>query len=307
MSTQFLEASPLQGFDGTFPSSPWQYVPVNGSRLVAIHAAANLKLSNGCTSMVEAFEVYPKAPYGSSYEVRQLSDHAGAAQMRNAALKGARFFALRGKASGIARFMVGGHTLNLDVAYGSSVRVRMHLVSDSGGEFRSRRTKSEVSRMLVEANKIMEPQCGMSFVDGGVTSFTASRGSKSFGAEILHDRDNVDLPRSNDATQWITSRGERQALNFFFVWNIKSTAQNHNTATPDAVAIDDRYALLGNRIMYPAQGGAAMVHEFVHNCGRKDHDTGGDSIMQAYNAVTPDSHMRHGHVAHIRTWYNKPW
>lgn len=316
MIDSFMATSARQGLDCSNTLEPWQFVPTRDSRLVAIKPGPGRTL-NTVTGPIKVFEVFASPPPSAPAEVRQWAAKVQSVEKSNFHLAGARFFVIRGVADGVGSFKVGGRQLRVDVGLPATVAVRLHLISDVGKEFRTWRSRSEAELMLAEANKVLEPQTGFRFIHTGTFDIVGGRpansGLSSLGAQIKHrykpdpkDPAN-ELRYGDDETHWITAKGGHEAVNYYFVWNIDSAAQTHNTATPDAVAIQDRHVLVSNRIKLGSQGGAVMAHEFIHNCGYHHHDDDGQSIMSQWNSQAPATQIRRSHRVKMREWYNLPW
>jgi hypothetical protein len=299
---QFVETFANQGFDGSNSGNPWQYVPLGGARLVAVSAPAEDKLHVNTKSVADAVEVYSQAPANASLDVRGWSASVNLAINSNPALSGCRFFAVRGLAPGQAKLFVGLRWINVDVAGGSIVPVYSHFCSDADDEYATKRDEGHATKVLAEANRIIEPQTGIKFMAIGSQYLSAP---KKLGKSIKHSLDKNDKPKSSDESHLLTDQRFTEAVNYFFVWKVSSTAQSDTL--PEAVAIGDRCALITDVIDGGAGGGAALVHEFIHCCGFHGHDTDPKSIMTKFRSKTPSTSIRRPHLEAIRHWANQPW
>lgn len=299
---KFIETFASQGFDGSLSANPWQFVPLGGARLVAISAPAGDKLHVNGKNVADAFEVYAQAPANASHAVRGWSASVNLALNGNPALGGCRFFAVRGIAPGQAKVFIGLKWINIDVAGPSIVPVYSHFCSDADGGYASVRDEGHAAKVIAEANRILEPQTGIKFMAIGSQRLAAP---KKLGQSIKHALDKNDQPKSSDESHLLTDQRFTEAVNYFFVWKVSSTAQSDTT--PDAVAIGDRCALVTDAVDGGVGGGAALVHEFIHCCGFHGHDPDTKSIMTKFRSKTPSTAIRHPHLEAIRTWANQPW
>lgn len=303
----FIEVKPRIGLSGP-AGDQRQFVPLGGGRLTAIKAVATAK-AESVSGPIEVFEVPLPAPPNASEAMRTWCEAATKARNANPSLQGARFFAVKGKATGEGKFRVGPYWLKVDVAeVGYTVPVHLHLVSDVSGEAHLKTfvSASEATTMLQEANKVLEPQSGFRFDLKGIHRQTCGRNgtSTSFKGPILHDRaPGTDAIKPADQTQWILRKGVPDSVNIFFVWGFESTQTHGGVPVPKAVAVRDRFIMLSNAYTRPDVAGPVIVHEFLHNCGLPHDDEVGSIMM-----TTPSStNVRLPHRQGLRAWNQQAW